>query len=60
MRTACLNHTPVPAFPLPQAAKDVVLADKPVIADDSSTLEPSLLEALVSRYLATVAAVYHR
>ncbi len=43
-----------------QAAKDVVLAEKPVIADDSSTLDPSLLEQLVSRYLATVAAVYHR
>ncbi|KAG2491509.1 hypothetical protein HYH03_010086 [Edaphochlamys debaryana] len=44
----------------PEAAKDVVLAEKPVIADDSSSLDPSLLEALVSRYLATVAAVYHR
>ncbi|EFJ43916.1 hypothetical protein VOLCADRAFT_65427 [Volvox carteri f. nagariensis] len=44
----------------PEAAKDVVLAEKPVIADDSSTLDPSLLEQLVSRYLATVAAVYHR
>ncbi|GFR45766.1 hypothetical protein Agub_g7219 [Astrephomene gubernaculifera] len=44
----------------PEAAKDVVLAEKPVIADDSSTLDPSLLEQLVSRHLATVAAVYHR
>ncbi|PNW76833.1 hypothetical protein CHLRE_11g478156v5 [Chlamydomonas reinhardtii] len=44
----------------PEAAKDVVLAEKPVIADDSSSLDPSLLEQLVTRYLATVAAVYHR
>ncbi|KXZ48196.1 hypothetical protein GPECTOR_29g103 [Gonium pectorale] len=44
----------------PEAAKDVVLAEKPVIADDSSSLDPGLLEALVSRHLATVAAVYHR
>ncbi|KAG2490457.1 hypothetical protein HYH03_011092 [Edaphochlamys debaryana] len=54
-------HLLAPAVHHREAAKDVVLAEKHlVIADDSLSLDPSLLEALVSRYLATVAAVYHR
>jgi AP-1 complex subunit beta-1 len=30
-----------------QAAKDVVLADKPTISDDSHLLDPALLEELL-------------
>ena len=40
----------------PEAAKDVVLAEKPVIADNSAALEPSLLQQLLSD-LSTLASV---
>ncbi len=40
----------------PEAAKDVVLAEKPVIADNSSALEPSLLQQLLHD-LSTLASV---
>eukprot|EP00798_Chlamydomonas_sp_ICE-L_P007115 gene7115-219_t len=43
----------------PEAAKDVVLADKPVISDDVSNLEPLLLNKLVGQ-IATLASVYHK
>ena len=43
----------------PEAAKDVVLAEKPVIADNSSALEPSLLQQLLSD-LSTLASVRRR
>eukprot|EP01105_Mastigella_eilhardi_P011217 TRINITY_DN2595_c0_g1_i1.p1 TRINITY_DN2595_c0_g1~~TRINITY_DN2595_c0_g1_i1.p1 ORF type:complete len:899 (-),score=327.34 TRINITY_DN2595_c0_g1_i1:108-2804(-) len=43
----------------PEAAKGVVLADKPLIKDTSSTIEPALLNDLV-KYLATLASVYHK
>lgn len=42
-----------------QAAKDVVLASKPVITDDSSNLEPVLLKALMEQ-ISTLASVYHK
>lgn len=44
---------------IPQAAKDVVLAEKPVIADDSNQLDPSLLDELLSN-IATLSSVYHK
>lgn len=42
-----------------QAAKDVVLSEKPVITDDSSNLEPLLLEKLLAQ-ISTLASVYHK
>eukprot|EP00884_Botryococcus_braunii_P018680 jgi/Botrbrau1/5496/Bobra.27_1s0033.1 len=43
----------------PEAAKEVVLAEKPVIVDTSQTLEPSLLNVLLNN-LALLASVYHK
>ncbi|XP_065877545.1 beta-adaptin-like protein B [Euphorbia lathyris] len=43
----------------PEAAKDVVLAEKPVISDDSNLLDPSLLDELLAN-IATLASVYHK
>lgn len=43
----------------PQAAKQIVLADKPVIADDSHNLEPLQLNMLLGQ-MATLASVYFR
>eukprot|EP00877_Chromochloris_zofingiensis_P012411 jgi/Chrzof1/7423/Cz02g23050.t1 len=43
----------------PEAAKDVVLAAKPVITDDAALLEPGLLEALLSQ-ISSLASVYHK
>ncbi|KAI7989440.1 Beta-adaptin-like protein C [Camellia lanceoleosa] len=43
----------------PEAAKDVVLAEKPVISDDSNQLEPSLLDDLLAN-IATLSSVYHK
>ncbi|KAI4351212.1 hypothetical protein L6164_005590 [Bauhinia variegata] len=43
----------------PEAAKDVVLAEKPVITDDSNQLEPSLLDELHAN-IATLSSVYHK
>lgn len=45
-------------YPL-QAAKDVVLAEKPVIGDDSNQLDPSLLDELLAN-IATLSSVYHK
>jgi AP-1 complex subunit beta-1 len=42
-----------------QAAKDVVLAEKPTISDDSNQLDPSLLDELLAN-IATLASVYHK
>lgn len=42
-----------------QAAKDVVLAEKPVISDGSNLLDPSLLDELLAN-IATLASVYHK
>ncbi|KAK7253093.1 hypothetical protein RIF29_37523 [Crotalaria pallida] len=43
----------------PEAAKDVVLAEKPIITDDSNQLEPSLLDELLAN-IATLSSVYHK
>ena len=43
----------------PDAAKAVILAERPVIADDTSSIESSLLDNL-TRNLATLASVYHK
>eukprot|EP00803_Ostreobium_quekettii_P007257 evm.model.scf_2274.1 EVM.evm.TU.scf_2274.1 scf_2274:1069-15715(+) len=43
----------------PEAAKDVVLAEKPVISNDTGSLEPLLLEELLSQ-ISTLASVYHK
>lgn len=42
-----------------QAAKDVVLAEKPVISDDSNQLDPSLLDELLGN-IATLSSIYHK
>ena len=42
-----------------QSAKDVVLAEKPVITDDSNQLEPTLLDELLAN-IATLSSVYHK
>ena len=43
----------------PEAAKMVVLGDKPVIEDDTFRLDPSLLNALIGQ-IATLSSVYHK
>ncbi|RHY57073.1 hypothetical protein DYB34_000515 [Aphanomyces astaci] len=43
----------------PDAAKAVVLAEKPVISDDTFTLEPALLDDLIGK-ISTLASVYHK
>lgn len=43
----------------PEAAKDVVLAEKPVISDAREALDPALLDQLLSE-LGTLSSVYHR
>ena len=48
-----------PVLPILQAAKDVVLAEKPVIGDDSNLLDSSLLDELLAN-VATLSSVYHK
>ncbi|VAH91926.1 unnamed protein product [Triticum turgidum subsp. durum] len=43
----------------PEAAKDVVLAEKPVISDDSNQLDSSLLDELLAN-ISTLSSVYHK
>lgn len=43
----------------PEAARAVVLAEKPEIVDDTSTIEPQLLEELVAQ-ISSLAAIYHK
>ena len=43
----------------PEAAKDVVLAEKPVIDDASSQMEPALLDILLAN-LSSLSSVYHK
>ena len=43
----------------PDAAKEVVLAEKPVIMDNTTSLEPSLLTLLLGQ-LGNLASVYHK
>ncbi len=42
-----------------QAAKEVVLAQKPVISDDSGNLDPVLLDKLM-RNMASLSSIYHK
>ena len=43
----------------PEAAKRVVLAERPIIMDDTNTLEGSLLDELLQN-MSTLASVYHK
>lgn len=43
----------------PEAANAVVLAEKPIIHDDTFNLEPSLLDELITK-VSTLASVYHK
>ena len=43
----------------PEAARAVVLAEKPEIVDDTSSIEPQLLEELVAQ-ISSLAAIYHK
>lgn len=43
----------------PEAANAIVLADKPVINDDTFALEPSILDELIGK-ISTLASVYHK
>ena len=43
----------------PEAAKAVVLSEKPVIEDDTSRLDPDLLDTLISQ-IATLSSIYHK
>ncbi|KAG8455656.1 hypothetical protein GDO86_001735 [Hymenochirus boettgeri] len=43
----------------PVAAKDVVLAEKPLISEETDLIEPTLLEELIC-YIGTLASVYHK
>ncbi|PIA56690.1 hypothetical protein AQUCO_00700804v1 [Aquilegia coerulea] len=43
----------------PEAAKDVVLAEKPVISDDSNQIDSTLLDELLAN-IATLSSVYHK
>jgi len=43
----------------PEAAKAVVLSEKPRISDDTSALEPNLLQELISN-ISTLASIYHK
>lgn len=43
----------------PAAAKDVVLAEKPTISEETDLLEPALLDELIC-HISTLASVYHK
>jgi len=43
----------------PEAARAVVLSEKPEIADDTFTLDPALLEDLMT-HIATLSSIYHK
>jgi vesicle coat complex subunit len=43
----------------PAAAKEVVLAEKPVISEETDLLEPSLLDELLC-HISTLSSVYHK
>lgn len=59
MQTTVLSCTLTGLCFLSQAAKDVVLAEKPVISDDSNQIDPSLLDELLAN-IATLSSVYHK
>lgn len=41
------------------AAKEVVLAEKPLISEETDLIEPTLLEELIC-HIGTLASVYHK
>lgn len=41
------------------AAKEVVLAEKPLISEETDLIEPTLLDELIC-YIGTLASVYHK
>lgn len=43
----------------PEAAKDVILADKPIISDTASTIDPAMLDTLLAN-ISSLASVYHK
>jgi vesicle coat complex subunit len=43
----------------PKAAKEVVLAEKPLISEETDLLEPTLLDELIC-HIGTLASVYHK
>ncbi|XP_077806262.1 AP-1 complex subunit beta-1 isoform X26 [Macaca mulatta] len=43
----------------PVAAKEVVLAEKPLISEETDLIEPTLLDELIC-YIGTLASVYHK
>lgn len=43
----------------PGAAKEVVLAEKPLISEETDLLEPSLLDELIC-HIGSLASVYHK
>ena len=43
----------------PAAANEVVLAEKPLIAEETDLLEPTLLDELIC-HIASLASVYHK
>lgn len=43
----------------PEAARAVVLSEKPEIGDDTITIEPALLDELISQ-ISTLASIYHK
>ncbi|XP_050409879.1 AP-1 complex subunit beta-1 isoform X1 [Patella vulgata] len=43
----------------PAAAKDVVLAEKPLISEETDLIEPTLLDELIC-HISSLASVYHR
>ena len=43
----------------PRAAKEVVLAEKPLISEETDLLEPTLLDELIC-HIGTLASVYHK
>ena len=43
----------------PAAAREVVLAEKPLISEETDLLEPTLLDELIC-HIGTLASVYHK
>jgi AP-1 complex subunit beta-1 len=43
----------------PEAARAVVLSEKPEITDDTFSLEPAILEDLIGQ-ISTLASIYHK
>jgi len=52
-------RNPKITIPDPAAAKEVVLAEKPLISEETDLLEPSLLSQLVC-HIGSLASVYHK